>query len=176
MKIPYLVAIENDIFCEWYEWDFGLEIANMDLAGKFREVALKEAERASKKWLCHHLNNASQITSRWPLISLLHSVLHGSHVVIHEYFAPPETALYLGDRLHVVDNGDPDWLHGFKVSILRARRFVFKKRHSSSKTDVYWERRVKNANFHILVKIRHYSNIPTEIYWCFRASNAPTGW
>uniref|UniRef100_A0A914RIL1 SH3 domain-containing protein n=1 Tax=Parascaris equorum TaxID=6256 RepID=A0A914RIL1_PAREQ len=42
------------------------------------------------------------------------NVLHGSHVVIHEYFAPPETALYLGDRLHVVDNGDPDWLHGFK--------------------------------------------------------------
>ncbi|KHN87666.1 hypothetical protein Tcan_01957 [Toxocara canis] len=43
-------------------------------------------------------------------------VLHGSHVVIHEYFAGPDTALYLGDRLQVVDNGDPDWLHGFKCT------------------------------------------------------------
>uniref|UniRef100_A0A0M3HVD4 SH3 domain-containing protein n=1 Tax=Ascaris lumbricoides TaxID=6252 RepID=A0A0M3HVD4_ASCLU len=68
-------------------------------------------------------NAGHTITSRWPLISLLHSVLHGSHVVIHEYFAPPETALYLGDRLHVVDNGDPDWLHGFK-SIERSDRLI----------------------------------------------------
>uniref|UniRef100_A0A1I8ECF1 STAC3-related SH3 domain-containing protein n=1 Tax=Wuchereria bancrofti TaxID=6293 RepID=A0A1I8ECF1_WUCBA len=42
-------------------------------------------------------------------------VLQGSHVVIHEYIAGPDTALCLGDRLKVVDNGDPDWLYGFKT-------------------------------------------------------------
>uniref|UniRef100_A0A158Q785 SH3 domain-containing protein n=1 Tax=Elaeophora elaphi TaxID=1147741 RepID=A0A158Q785_9BILA len=42
-------------------------------------------------------------------------VLQGSHVVIHEYVAGPDTALCLGDRLKVVDNGDPDWLYGFKT-------------------------------------------------------------
>lgn len=36
-------------------------------------------------------------------------------MVIHEYMAGPDTALCLGDRLKVVDNGDPDWLYGFKV-------------------------------------------------------------
>ncbi|KAI1732801.1 SH3 domain containing protein [Ditylenchus destructor] len=42
---------------------------------------------------------------------------HGTHVVIHEYVTQSvETALFLGDRLHIVDNGDPDWLHGFKVN------------------------------------------------------------
>ncbi|VDK84291.1 unnamed protein product [Litomosoides sigmodontis] len=42
-------------------------------------------------------------------------VLQGSHVVIHEYIAGPDTVLCLGDRLKVVDNGDPDWLYGFKT-------------------------------------------------------------
>ncbi|CAG9538121.1 unnamed protein product [Cercopithifilaria johnstoni] len=42
-------------------------------------------------------------------------VLQGSHVVIHEYAAGSDTALCLGDRLRVVDNGDPDWLYGFKA-------------------------------------------------------------
>ncbi|KAI1726325.1 SH3 domain containing protein [Ditylenchus destructor] len=42
---------------------------------------------------------------------------NGTHVVIHEYVTQSvETALFLGDRLHIVDNGDPDWLHGFKVN------------------------------------------------------------
>lgn len=44
------------------------------------------------------------------------AVLQGSHVVIHEYVAGPDAALYLGERLRVVDNGDPDWLYGFKVT------------------------------------------------------------
>ena len=44
--------------------------------------------------------------------------IHGTHVVIHEYITSPtlEHALFLGDRLHVVDNGDPDWRHGFKIN------------------------------------------------------------
>ncbi|VDK53730.1 unnamed protein product [Anisakis simplex] len=48
-----------------------------------------------------------------------------THVVIHEYFAGPETALYLGDRLQVVDNGDPDWLHGFKSNGRSDRLITF---------------------------------------------------
>ncbi|XGW27020.1 hypothetical protein V3C99_007531 [Haemonchus contortus] len=41
--------------------------------------------------------------------------LAGGYIVIHEY-APPSGAapLVLGERVHVVDNGDPDWLHGFR--------------------------------------------------------------
>ncbi|KAK5966559.1 SH3 domain protein [Trichostrongylus colubriformis] len=41
--------------------------------------------------------------------------LTGGYVVIHEY-APTNGAapLVLGERVHVVDNGDPDWLHGFR--------------------------------------------------------------
>ncbi|KAK0397876.1 hypothetical protein QR680_002316 [Steinernema hermaphroditum] len=37
-----------------------------------------------------------------------------SHIVIHEYLSGEAGPLYLGDRIHIVDNGDPDWLHGFK--------------------------------------------------------------
>ncbi|TMS37466.1 hypothetical protein L596_004391 [Steinernema carpocapsae] len=37
-----------------------------------------------------------------------------SHIVIHEYLSGDAGSLYLGDRMHIVDNGDPDWLHGFK--------------------------------------------------------------
>lgn len=44
--------------------------------------------------------------------------VNGTHVVIHEYAGPTlETTLFLGDRLHIVDNGDPDWLHAFKVIV-----------------------------------------------------------
>jgi len=38
-----------------------------------------------------------------------------THIVIHEY-VNGECALFLGDRLVVLDNGDPDWKHGFKVN------------------------------------------------------------
>ncbi|EYC36032.1 hypothetical protein Y032_0943g3149, partial [Ancylostoma ceylanicum] len=43
------------------------------------------------------------------------AMLSGGYVVIHEY-APSNGAapLVLGERVHVVDNGDPDWLHGFR--------------------------------------------------------------
>ncbi|KAI6175265.1 hypothetical protein M3Y97_00669500 [Aphelenchoides bicaudatus] len=42
---------------------------------------------------------------------------HGTHVCTHEYTpANAEFSLYLGDRLNVVDNGDPDWLHGFRTN------------------------------------------------------------
>ncbi|PAV77818.1 hypothetical protein WR25_01373 [Diploscapter pachys] len=39
------------------------------------------------------------------------------YIVIHEY-APSNgsLSLQLGERVHVVDNGDPDWLHGFRIS------------------------------------------------------------
>jgi len=41
----------------------------------------------------------------------------GTHVVIHEYIGhSPESSLYLGDRLTILDNGDPDWRHGFKIN------------------------------------------------------------
>ncbi|VDK89045.1 unnamed protein product, partial [Onchocerca ochengi] len=52
-------------------------------------------------------------------------VLQGSHVVIHEYIAEPDTALCLGDRLRVVDNGDPDWLYGFKTGDRTDRLMTF---------------------------------------------------
>jgi hypothetical protein len=43
--------------------------------------------------------------------------LLGTHVVIHEYTPPDgQFSLYLGDRLQIVDNGDPDWLHGFRIN------------------------------------------------------------
>ncbi|VDO34963.1 unnamed protein product [Onchocerca flexuosa] len=53
------------------------------------------------------------------------AVLQGSHVVIHEYIAEPDTALCLGDRLKVVDNGDPDWLYGFKTGDRTDRLLTF---------------------------------------------------
>uniref|UniRef100_A0A915ETD5 SH3 domain-containing protein n=1 Tax=Ditylenchus dipsaci TaxID=166011 RepID=A0A915ETD5_9BILA len=51
---------------------------------------------------------------------------NGTHVVIHEYVTNSiETALFLGDRLHIVDNGDPDWLHGFKINDRLERLLTF---------------------------------------------------
>uniref|UniRef100_A0AC34QHY6 SH3 domain-containing protein n=1 Tax=Panagrolaimus sp. JU765 TaxID=591449 RepID=A0AC34QHY6_9BILA len=38
-----------------------------------------------------------------------------THVVTHEY-SNNECYLMLGERLMIVDNGDPDWLHGIKIS------------------------------------------------------------
>ncbi|CAI5448060.1 unnamed protein product [Caenorhabditis angaria] len=40
----------------------------------------------------------------------------GGHVVIHEYSPSHGAPLMLGERLRVVDNGDPDWLHGFRYN------------------------------------------------------------
>lgn len=52
--------------------------------------------------------------------------VNGTHVVIHEYAGPTlETTLFLGDRLHIVDNGDPDWLHAFKVIIFLLKLLTF---------------------------------------------------
>lgn len=76
-----------------------------------------------------HYNNSSGDISEWersrspsglsprstPRRISSSNVLQGSHVVIHEYVAGPDAALYLGERLRVVDNGDPDWLYGFKT-------------------------------------------------------------
>ncbi|CAD5226042.1 unnamed protein product [Bursaphelenchus xylophilus] len=43
-----------------------------------------------------------------------------THIVTHDYIPPscsdPNNGLYIGDRLHIVDNGDPDWLHGFRIN------------------------------------------------------------
>lgn len=58
-------------------------------------------------------------TRRLPLTSP-----NGTHVVIHEYAGSTlETTLFLGDRLHIVDNGDPDWLHAFKVKFFFLKFF-----------------------------------------------------
>ncbi|VDK28124.1 unnamed protein product [Gongylonema pulchrum] len=76
-----------------------------------------------------HYNNSSGDISEWersrspsglsprstPRRISSSSVLQGSHIVIHEYAAAPDVALCLGDRLRIVDNGDPDWLYGFKT-------------------------------------------------------------
>ncbi|CAJ0936010.1 unnamed protein product, partial [Mesorhabditis belari] len=40
----------------------------------------------------------------------------GGHIVIHEYTPSAGQTLILGERLIVVNNGDPDWLHGFRLS------------------------------------------------------------
>ncbi|CAD5218665.1 unnamed protein product [Bursaphelenchus okinawaensis] len=44
----------------------------------------------------------------------------GTHIVTHDYIPPgcmdPSNGLYIGDRLHIMDNGDPDWLHGFRIT------------------------------------------------------------
>ncbi|KAI6216157.1 hypothetical protein M3Y99_01836700 [Aphelenchoides fujianensis] len=41
----------------------------------------------------------------------------GSHIVTHEYAASDSSfVLCVGDRLHVLNNGDPDWLHGFRTN------------------------------------------------------------
>nr|CAD2173111.1 unnamed protein product [Meloidogyne enterolobii] len=47
-----------------------------------------------------------------------------THIVIHEY-VNGECALFLGDRLVVLDNGDPDWKHGFKVNDRLQQLFTF---------------------------------------------------
>ncbi|CAI4228055.1 unnamed protein product [Auanema sp. JU1783] len=54
------------------------------------------------------------VTSRRSSASLSN---FGGHIVIHEY-CPPNNgpALQLGERIRVVDNGDPDWLHGFRAN------------------------------------------------------------
>ncbi|CAD6195621.1 unnamed protein product [Caenorhabditis auriculariae] len=38
------------------------------------------------------------------------------YIVIHEYAPSYGAPLVLGERVHVVDNGDPDWLHGFRYN------------------------------------------------------------
>jgi hypothetical protein len=60
-------------------------------------------------------------------------VVAGTHIVTHEYIRGPELALFLGDRIVIVDNGDPDWLHGFKVRV----EFNVENRHSCTRKG-YW--------------------------------------
>jgi hypothetical protein len=56
----------------------------------------------------------SPVTSTATPASVASTLPIGTHIVIHEYLYG-DCCLYLGDRLVVVDNGDPDWIHGFKV-------------------------------------------------------------
>ncbi|UMM29564.1 hypothetical protein L5515_011863 [Caenorhabditis briggsae] len=53
------------------------------------------------------------VKSRRSSSSALHA---GGHIVIHEYTPSNGSPLVLGEKVHVVDNGDPDWLHGFRLS------------------------------------------------------------
>ncbi|KAL3106629.1 hypothetical protein niasHT_012489 [Heterodera trifolii] len=46
------------------------------------------------------------------------------HIVTHEYIGT-DCALRPGERLVVVDNGDPDWKHGFKLSDYMERMVTF---------------------------------------------------
>ncbi|VDM64540.1 unnamed protein product [Angiostrongylus costaricensis] len=57
---------------------------------------------------CSPCNGNSRRSSAAP-------ALNGGYIVIHEYAPPNAVApLVLGERVYVVDNGDPDWLHGFR--------------------------------------------------------------
>ncbi|CAI2351378.1 unnamed protein product [Caenorhabditis sp. 36 PRJEB53466] len=53
------------------------------------------------------------VKSRRSSSSALHS---GGYIVIHEYTPSHGATLTLGEKVHVVDNGDPDWLHGFRYN------------------------------------------------------------
>ncbi|KAL3100011.1 hypothetical protein niasHS_001937 [Heterodera schachtii] len=46
------------------------------------------------------------------------------HIVTHEYIGT-DCALRPGERLVVVDNGDPDWKHGFKLNDRTESLFIF---------------------------------------------------
>jgi hypothetical protein len=52
-----------------------------------------------------------------PQMAVPQAQSNGSHIVIHDYTSQDGAfSLYIGDRLHIVDNGDPDWLHGFRTN------------------------------------------------------------
>ncbi|KAK6752609.1 hypothetical protein RB195_003806 [Necator americanus] len=54
------------------------------------------------------------------------ATLAGGYIVIHEYTPTNGAApLVLGERVHVVDNGDPDWLHGFRAQDRTERLLSF---------------------------------------------------
>ncbi|GMR47457.1 hypothetical protein PMAYCL1PPCAC_17652 [Pristionchus mayeri] len=46
-------------------------------------------------------------------------------VVTHEYIPADGSALLLGDRMQIVENGDPDWLHGFKLDDRTEKLYSF---------------------------------------------------
>ncbi|CAJ0558588.1 unnamed protein product, partial [Mesorhabditis spiculigera] len=60
-------------------------------------------------------NRRGSAPSRW-YYKLVASIQQGGHIVIHEYTPSTGQPLYLGEKLIVVNNGDPDWLHGFRIS------------------------------------------------------------
>uniref|UniRef100_A0A0K0EAS3 SH3 domain-containing protein n=1 Tax=Strongyloides stercoralis TaxID=6248 RepID=A0A0K0EAS3_STRER len=48
------------------------------------------------------------------------------HIVIHEYRSPKAAfSLTIGQRMRIVDNGDPDWLHGFLIGDLTETLLTF---------------------------------------------------
>lgn len=48
------------------------------------------------------------------------------HIVIHEYRSPKAVfSLTIGQRMRIVDNGDPDWLHGFIIGDLTETLLTF---------------------------------------------------
>ncbi|KAF8376156.1 hypothetical protein PRIPAC_82585 [Pristionchus pacificus] len=47
------------------------------------------------------------------------------YVVTHEYIPADGSALLLGDRMQIVENGDPDWLHGFKLDDRTEKLYSF---------------------------------------------------
>uniref|UniRef100_A0A8R1I5X3 STAC3-related SH3 domain-containing protein n=1 Tax=Caenorhabditis japonica TaxID=281687 RepID=A0A8R1I5X3_CAEJA len=53
------------------------------------------------------------VKSRRSSSSALHA---GGYIVIHEYSPNNGAPLSLGEKVRVVDNGDPDWLHGFRYN------------------------------------------------------------
>ncbi|GMS95270.1 hypothetical protein PENTCL1PPCAC_17445, partial [Pristionchus entomophagus] len=48
-----------------------------------------------------------------------------AYVVTHEYIPADGSALLLGDRMQIVENGDPDWLHGFKMDDRTEKLYSF---------------------------------------------------
>uniref|UniRef100_A0A914HQX9 SH3 domain-containing protein n=1 Tax=Globodera rostochiensis TaxID=31243 RepID=A0A914HQX9_GLORO len=47
------------------------------------------------------------------------------HIVTHEYIGGVACSLRPGERLVVVDNGDPDWKHGFKLDYCSEKLLTF---------------------------------------------------
>ncbi|KAI6211697.1 hypothetical protein M3Y96_00461500 [Aphelenchoides besseyi] len=62
-----------------------------------------------------HLSNEWEQTSSAQQ-SPRNSDKQASHIVTHDYSMPDGCLLFIGDRMLIVDNGDPDWLHGFRIN------------------------------------------------------------
>uniref|UniRef100_A0A0K0EVF9 SH3 domain-containing protein n=1 Tax=Strongyloides venezuelensis TaxID=75913 RepID=A0A0K0EVF9_STRVS len=90
---------------------------NVRVIGKHNEVG-NELDKGSS------VNSLTASPRKLPPQNLPLSQL--MHVVIHEYRSPKATfSLMIGQRMRIVDNGDPDWLHGFIIGDLTESLLTF---------------------------------------------------